>query len=323
MKLVECVLNISEGRRPEIINELASIIRNEPETKLLHSTSGATANRTVFTFAGPLDAVFSAAFRLIQRAVECLDMRTHTGVHPRNGVVDVCPFVPLGTTSMEDCINLANNLGKQVGEQLQVPVFMYENSALSPIRRNLAAIRGGEYEALRHKLTQMEWKPDFGPSHWNETSAKSGSIQIGARDILIAFNINLDTTSKSIATKIARQIRENGGRLPHVKARGWFIEEFNCAQVTINLTNFRKTPMHIVYETVKELAVSLGTRVTGSELIGLVPLEALLQAGRHFTQNDSLSQTDLIVGAIDGMGLSALAEFCPEKRIIEFALGQV
>jgi glutamate formiminotransferase / formiminotetrahydrofolate cyclodeaminase len=346
MKLVECVPNISEGRDRKIIDAVAAEVETVDGVRLLDVDPGATTNRTVITFVGPPEAAAEAAFRLIRRAAELIDMRAQKGEHARNGATDVCPFVPLTGVTMAECAELARAVGARVGSELGIPVYLYEHAATKPEWRNLANIRKGVYEALPQKLGKPEWKPDFGPDAWSERVARTGATQVGARQFLIAYNINLDTKNTKLAKRIGLVIREQGGAVKrdaggnklrgadgallkhekglfqHCKATGWFIEEFGCTQVTMNLTDYTVTPPHLVFDKVCELATELGLRVTGSELVGLIPLEAMLAAGRHYLRkqgaSDGVPEADLIEAARLSMSLSAISKFSPQERIVEY-----
>ncbi|MCK9460932.1 MAG: glutamate formimidoyltransferase [Proteobacteria bacterium] len=346
MRLVECVPNISEGRDRRIIDAVAAEVETVDGVRLLDVDPGATTNRTVITFVGSPEAAAEAAFRLIRRAAELIDMRGQRGEHPRNGATDVCPFVPLTGVTMADCAELARRVGARVGTELGIPVYLYEHAASKPEWRNLATIRKGEYEALPQKLGKPEWKPDFGPNEWSERVAKTGATQVGARQFLIAYNINLNTKNTKLAKRIGLVIREQGGAVKrdasgnklrgpsgellkhekglfdHCKATGWFIEEFGCAQVTMNLTDYTVTPPHLVFDKVCEIAAELGLRVTGSELVGLIPLEAVLAAGRHYLRkqgaSDGVPEADLIEAAHQSMSLSQISKFSPDERIVEY-----
>jgi len=293
-RIVECVPNFSEGRDPARIEAVTSAIRTVKEVTLLDVDPGAETNRTVVTIVGPPEAVVEAAFRAIAKAAEVLDMRQHKGAHPRMGATDVCPFVPVRGVSMEDCAELARQLGRRVGDELGIPVYLYEHAASRPERRNLAEVRAGEYEGLAARPGKPEWAPDFGPDAFN---AKSGATAIGAREFLIAYNVNVNTRSRELAHDIALDIRDKGrrkrdargkvirdeagkimmlpGRFRECKAVGWYIPEYGAAQVSINLTNYHVTSMQDVVDAVEEGALARGMRVTGSELVGLVPLEAV------------------------------------------------
>jgi glutamate formiminotransferase/formiminotetrahydrofolate cyclodeaminase len=346
MKLVECVPNISEGRDRRIIDTVAAEVSAVEGVMLLDVDPGAATNRTVITFVGAPEAASEAAFRLIRKAAELIDMRQQRGEHQRNGATDVCPFVPLAGTTMDDCADLARALGRRVGGELGIPVYLYEHAAGRPEWKNLANIRKGEYEALPGKLGRPEWRPDFGPDAWSDAVARTGATQIGARPFLIAYNINLNTRNAKLAKRIGLMIREQGGAVvrgpegeklrgpdgqllkherglfEHCKATGWFIEEYGCAQVTMNLTNHPVTPPHAVYDRVCQLAEELGVRVTGSEIVGLVPLDALLAAGRHYLRRQGASagvpEGDLIEMAVRSMGLAQISAFDPRERIVEY-----
>ncbi len=337
-KIVECVPNFSEGRNMKTIQEIANAVKETKDVYLLDVDPGEATNRTVITFVGTPEGVVEAAFKAIKKAAELIDMREHKGAHPRIGATDVVPFVPVKGVTMEDCIRLAEELGKRVGEELGIPVYLYEYAAKEDYRRNLADIREGEYEALPEKLKDEKWKPDFGPAEWNEHVAKTGATVIGARDFLIAYNINLNTTDKKLANKVAKVIREKGykkkmhdgtrqqipGRLKYVKAIGWYIDEYRRAQISINLTNFHKTPLWKVFETAEEEANKIGLRVTGSEIVGLIPLEAILDAGRHFLEKQGKStaipEEDIVHEAILSLGLNEVAKFDPDEKIIEYKI---
>lgn len=350
MKLVECVPNISEGRDKKVIDAIAREVETVEGVRLLDVDPGAATNRTVITFVGPPDNAVEAAFRLIRKAASLIDMKNHFGEHARNGATDVCPFVPLGNTTMAECVELAQRLGKRVGEELGIPVYLYEEAATKAEWKNLAKIRAGEYEALHTKLGKEEWKPDFGPNEFTPEVAKTGATQIGARQFLIAYNINLNTDNTKYARRIGMTIREQGGAVvrdadgkkkrgpdgqflknekglfEHCKATGWYIEEYGCAQVTMNLTDFHITPPHIVFDKVCELAEEVGVRVTGSEIVGLVPKEAILAAGRHYLTKQKSStgvpESDLVEMAIRSMGLNQVSQFNPKERIIEYCVAE-
>jgi glutamate formiminotransferase/formiminotetrahydrofolate cyclodeaminase len=343
MKLVECVPNFSEGKDPKIIQAITDEIQAQEGVTLLDVDAGAATNRVVVTFIGPPEAVKEAAFKAIKKAGELIDMERHKGEHPRMGATDVCPFVPVAEVSMEECVNLANELGQRVGEELKIPVYLYEYAAKTPLRKNLADIRKGEYEGLPEKLKDPLWKPDFGPAKF---VPKSGATVIGAREFLIAYNVNLNTKDPKLAHEIALRIREKGrikrdaqgkrvrdengklvripGTLKAVKARGWYIPEYNCAQVTMNLVNYKITPIHIAFEEICKQAQDLGLIVTGSEIVGMVPKSAILEAGRHFLLKQKKSigvpEEELIDIAIKSLGLNQVSEFIPEKKIIEYRL---
>ncbi len=341
MKLVECVPNFSEGRNMDIINAITKEIESIEEVMLLDVDPGIATNRTVVTFAGSPEKIKIAAFNAIKKAAELIDMSKHKGEHSRIGATDVCPFVPVSEVTMEECVEIAKEVGKRVGEELGIPVYLYEEAATRPERENLATIRQGEYEGLEEKLKDPEWKPDYGEAVFNP---RSGATVMGAREFLIAYNVNLNTKDKKIAGEIGKTIREAGkskkdesgkiirdengkavkipGTLKKVKAVGWYIEEYGQAQVSINLTSYKVTPFHRVFEEVKYQAEKLGALVTGSELVGLIPKEAMIEAGRYFLEKQCLSpgvpEEDLIHMAIMSMGLSQLGPFDPEKKIIEY-----
>ncbi len=336
-KIVECVPNFSEGRDMKVIEEIVNAIKEVENVYVLDVDPGKATNRTVVTFVGTPEAVKEAAFRGIKKAAELIDMRYHHGEHPRMGATDVCPFVPVKGVTMEDCVRIAEEVGKRVGEELGIPVYLYEYAAKEDYRRNLADIRAGEYEGLPEKLKDEKWKPDFGPAEWNENIAKTGATVIGARDFLIAYNVNLNTKDKELANKIAKVIREKGykkkengskvqvpGKLKYVKAIGWYIDEYERAQISINLTNFHKTPLWKVFETCEDEARELGLRVTGSEIVGLVPLEAMLDVGRHFLRkmekSDAVPEKDIVQEAILSLGLNDVAPFDPSEKIIEYKI---
>lgn len=345
-KLIECVPNFSEGRDMSIIRQITDQIESVEGVSLLDVDPGAATNRTVVTFVGTPDEVLEAAFKAVKKASELIDMRKHKGEHPRMGATDVCPLIPVANITMEETAELARKLAARIGNELGIPVYCYENAAFSPDRRNLANCRAGEYEGLPAKLADPHWKPDFGPAEFNE---RSGATAVGARDFLVAFNVNLNTTSTRRANAIAYDVREKGrplregdpitgkivkdeqgnpvnipGSLKAVKAIGWFIEEYGIAQISMNLTNISITPVHIAFDEVCRKADARGVRVTGSELVGLIPLRAMLEAGKYFLakQQRSLGVDDdeLIRIAIQSMGLDELKPFRPEEKIIEYVL---
>jgi len=341
--IIECVPNFSEGRDMTIIKQITDEIETVEGVRLLDVDPGKATNRTVVTFVGNPQAVIDAAFLAIKKAGELIDMRHHTGEHPRMGATDVCPLIPVSGISMEDTVAFAKKLAKRVGEELDIPVYLYEYAASESYRKNLADIRSGEYEGFAAKITKPEWKPDYGRAIFNE---QSGATVIGARDFLIAYNVNLNTTSTRRANAVAFDIREKGrtkkdekgkiakdangdpiwepGLLKSVKAIGWFIEEYGVAQISINLTNMHHTPLHILFDTACERAAARGMRVTGSELVGLVPLEAILEAGRYFLRKQQRStgvgDAELIRIAVKSLGLDELGPFDPQKKIIEYQL---
>ena len=345
-QIIECVPNFSNGRDKTVIDNITNQIKLVEGVKLLSIEPGEATNRTVVTFVGEPEKVIKAAFLAIKKASELIDMSKQTGEHPRMGATDVCPLIPISGISMEETVSYAKKLGKHVGEELKIPVYLYEDAATKPERKNLANIRSGEYEALEEKLKQQEWKPDFGSTSF-DIAKKTGATAIGARDFLIAYNINLNTTSTRRANAVAFDIREKGrisreggtltgkilkdkkgntiwkpGSLKHVKAIGWFIEEYGIAQISMNLTNIKQTPIHIVFEEVCKKAQERGLRVTGSELVGLIPLKSMLNAGKYFLkkQNRSLGieDSEIIKIAIKTMGLDELEDFNPNEKIIEY-----
>ncbi len=346
--LLECVPNFSEGRNLDVIRQITARIESVEGATLLHVDSGKATNRTVVTFAGSPGAVVEAAFRAIAAATELIDMRRHQGEHPRMGATDVCPLVPISGITMAETAELARRLAERVGRELDLPVYLYEAAQPDPARRNLAVIRAGEYEGLPKKLADPAWQPDFGPAAFNP---KSGATVIGARDFLVAFNVNLNTTSTRRANAVAFDVRESGrpkregdpvtgrivtdaqghpvmipGALKAVKAIGWYIEEYGIAQVSMNLTDVRTTPLHVAFDEVCRRAEARGLRVTGSELVGLIPLAAMLDAGRYYLRKQrrsvGVSERELIKIAVKSLGLDDLAPFAPEERIIEQRLQQ-
>lgn len=342
-QLIECVPNFSEGRNPAILKQITDTIESVAGVKLIDVDPGAATNRTVVTFVGEPEAVIEAAFQAIRKACEVIDMSRHSGEHPRMGATDVCPLIPIANISMEETAEWARRLGERVGRELDLPIYLYEAAASSPARQNLADIRAGEYEALREKLANPIWKPDFGPAKFN---AKSGATVIGARDFLIAYNVNLNTTSVRRANSVAFDVREKGrvlndpdgkpmkdalgephrqpGTLKGVKAIGWFIEEYGIAQISMNITDARATPLHLAFEECCKSADRRGMRVTGSELVGLVPLNSILEAGRYFLKKQQrsvgVSESELIKIAVKSMGLDELSPFDPQQKIIEYNL---
>jgi len=342
-QLIECVPNFSEGRDPRIIERIADAIRSVDGVKLLNVDPGKATNRTVMTLVGEPAQVVEAAFRGISEAASLIDMSKHTGEHPRMGATDVCPFIPVAGISMEETAAWSVKLAERVGKELGIPVYLYEDAQPSKERSNLSVIRAGEYEGFFKKIKEPQWKPDFGPA---EFPAKTGATVIGARDFLIAYNVNLNTKSVKRANSIAFDVREAGrvkldekgnkvldasgqevripGTLKGVKAIGWYIDEYGIAQVSINITRFRETPLHKVFEECNESAHRRGQRVTGSELVGLLPLSAMLEAGRYFLKKQRLSagqsDADLIHIAVKSMGLDELAPFNARERIIEYAM---
>ena len=344
--LIECVPNFSEGRNLEVIRKITARIESVVGATLLHVDPGKATNRTVVTFAGGPDAVVEAAFRAIMAAAEGIDMRRHTGEHPRMGATDVCPLVPISGITMAETAELARRLGERVGRELGIPVYLYEESQPDPGRKNLAVIRSGEYEGLAKKLSDPAWKPDFGPAAFNPGA---GATVIGARQFLVAFNVNLNTTSTRRANAVAFDVRESGrpkregdaltgkivmdaagepvmtpGSLKAVKAIGWYIEEYGIAQVSMNLTDLGVTPLHRAFDETCRAAELRGLRVTGSELVGLIPLSALTDAGRHYLRKQKrslgVSEAELITLAVRSLGLEDLTPFDPSERIIEYRL---
>jgi glutamate formiminotransferase len=345
-KLIECVPNFSEGRDLEIIRQITAAIEAVEGVSLLDVDPGASTNRTVVTFVGSPEAAVEGAFRGIQKAADLIDMRKHKGAHPRMGATDVCPFIPVSNVSWEEAIACAKQLGKRVGDELKIPIYLYEKAAKDPSRSNLSIIRAGEYEGFFEKIKEAKWKPDFGPAVFNE---KSGATVIGAREFLVAYNVNLNTKAVRRATSVAFDVRENGrvktddgtpsgkpvldahgepvrvpGMLKHVKAIGWYVEEYGIAQVSINLTNIEETPLHAAFDACNEAASKRGLRVTGSEVVGMVPKKCLVDAGRYFLRkqkwSEGASEEDLIDIAVRSMGLSELKPFDPKEKIIEFKM---
>ena len=333
-QLIECVPNFSEGNDLSIIHQITRQIEAVEGARVLNVDPGKATNRTVVTIVGTPEAVVEAAFRAIKKAGELIDMSKHKGEHPRMGATDVCPFIPIANISMEETAVYATQLAKRVGEELNIPVYLYEAAQPNKQRSNLSVIRAGEYEGFLKKIQMPEWKPDFGPATFD---AKRGATVIGARDFLVAYNVNLNTTSTRRANAIAfdvreagRTIEENGvkihqpGTLKSVKAIGWFIEEYGIAQISMNLTNINITPMHIAFDEVCKKADARGIRVTGSELVGLIPLKSMLDAGKYFLQKQKrsvgVSEKELIKIAVKSLGLEELTPFKPEERIIEYLL---
>jgi glutamate formiminotransferase/formiminotetrahydrofolate cyclodeaminase len=345
-KLIECVPNFSEGRDLDIIRQITAAIESAAGVSLLDVDPGASTNRTVVTFVGTPDAVVEGAFRGIQKAAELIDMRKHKGTHPRMGATDVCPFIPVSNVSWEEAIACAKQLGKRVGDELKIPVYLYEKAAKDSARANLAVIRAGEYEGFSEKIKEPSWKPDFGPGVFNE---KAGATAIGAREFLVAYNVNLNTKAVRRANAIAFDVRENGrvktddgtpsgkpvvdasgqpvripGMLKHLKAIGWYVEEYGIAQVSMNLTNIEETPLHAAFDACNEAASKRGLRVTGSEIVGMLPKKCLVDAGRYFLRkqkwSEGASEEVLIDMAIRSMGLSELKPFDPKEKIIELKM---
>lgn len=343
VRLVECVPNFSEGKDRKIIDAIADAITSVSGIRLLDVDPGKSTNRTVMTFVGSPETVVEAAFQGIARAAQLIDMRKHTGEHPRMGATDVCPFVPVTGVSMEDCVKLARELGERVGKELSIPVYLYAEAASKPSRRSLAEIRHGEYEGLETKMKNADFAPDFGPGTFN---AHSGATVIGARHFLIAYNVNLNTRSKKLANEIALNIREAGrakrdekgeivkdangetvkvaGSLKECRAVGWYVDEYERAQVSINLTNFEVTGIERAFDEVVKEAEKLGVRVTGSEIVGLVPLKPMLHAGEHYLKKQGRStgvpEEELISCAVQSLGLSELSPFKPAEKIVEYTV---
>ncbi len=343
MKIVECVPNISEGRRKDVYDAVAAAAASVSDVTLLNVDPGGDTNRTVITFVGAPDAVLEAAFRLVKKGIELIDMTTHRGAHPRIGAVDVVPFIPVANVTMDECAELARKLGERVGRELDVPVYLYEHACSVPERRNLAEIREGEYEGFAKRVADPKWLPDFGPARF---IARSGATVIGARKFLVAYNVNINTLDKRLANRVAFDVRERGrmkrdendqpvvdangqpvwepGILKSVKAVGWVIPEFGCAQISINLTDLDTTPLHVAFDACEDRARERGLRVTGSEIVGLVPRQVLLDAGRHYLgrmgRPTGVSESALVHIAIRTLGLSEVKPFDPRERVIEYRL---
>ncbi len=346
-RLLECVPNISEGCDKAIITAIADEIRSVEGVKLLNIDSGKAANRTVYTFIGIPEKVVEACFLMTKKALELIDMRNHKGQHPRLGAVDVCPLVPVQGVTMDEAVNYAHQLGERIGQELKISGYFYANASKTPNRNNLAVCRSGQYEGLKDKIQNPKWKPDFGPAEFTEVAEKFGAMMISARDFLVAYNLNLDTTSTKIANDIAGAIRESGrfkrdektgkilkdsngksilipGKLKAVKSIGWYIEDFKKVQVSCNLIDYKTTPMHVLFKVTVEEAKKRGVEVTGSEVIGLLPLKTLLDAGKYFLEKEQLpttvSEKKKIQIAIQKMGLDEVKPFIPEKNIVEYAI---
>lgn len=348
-RIIECVPNFSEGRNMEVIKQITDAIEGVKGVKLLDVDPGEATNRTVVTFVGNPEAVADAAVASIKRATELIDMRQHKGAHPRMGACDVCPLIPVSGITMEECAELARALAKRVADELGVPTYCYEAAAFKPERRNLAVCREGEYEGLPEKMANEEKRPDFGARPYDEGIARTGATAVGARDFLVAVNYNLNTTSTRRANAIAFDVREKGrpmregnpitgkiirdengepvmkpGTLKECKAIGWFIEEYGIAQVSMNMTNLAVTPLHVAFDEVCRAADARGVRVTGTEIVGLIPKKALVDAGRHFLRKQQRStgvpERELVRIAIESMGLSNLKEFKPEEKVVEYIL---
>ena len=345
-RIIECVPNFSEGRDMGVIKQITDVIESVEGIKLLNIDPGKDTNRTVVTFVGPPEAVGKAAFLAVKRASEVIDMSKHHGAHPRMGATDVCPFIPVSGVTMEETVTVAHQVAEKIGTELGIPVYCYENAAFCEERKNLANCRAGEYEGLKKRLSDPAWKPDFGPARFNE---RSGATAVGARDFLVAFNVNLNTTSTRRANAIAYDVREKGrtkregdpltgqivydengkkamipGSLKSVKAIGWYIQEYGITQISMNLTNISVTPVHIAFDEVCRKAEVRGIRVTGSELVGLIPLKAILDAGRYFLhkqqRSTGVSDEELVKIAIKTMGLNEIHQFKPEEKIIEYVM---
>jgi len=345
-QIIECVPNFSEGRDLDVIRQITAAIEGVDGISLLNVDPGASTNRTVVTFAGSPEAAVEAAFRGIKKAAELIDMRKQNGAHPRMGATDVCPFIPVSNVSWEEAILCAQQLGKRVGEELNIPVYLYEKAAKDPGRSNLSIIRAGEYEGFFEKIKEPPWKPDFGPAEFNE---KAGATVIGAREFLAAYNVNLNTRAVRRATSVAFDVRENGrvktedgtpsgkpvldakgepvrvpGMLKYVKAIGWYVEEYGMAQVSMNLTNLEETPLHAAFDACCEAAHQRGLRVTGSEVVGMLPKKCLMDAGKYFLRkqkwSEGASEEELIEIAIRSMGLSEVKPFEPKEKIIELKM---
>jgi glutamate formiminotransferase / formiminotetrahydrofolate cyclodeaminase len=340
-RLVECVPNFSEGRNRAVIDAISDAIKGVADVKLLDVDPGADTNRTVYTFVGPPDAVADAALKAAHRAYELIDMAKHQGAHPRMGAMDVCPIVPVSGVTMDECVEISRGIGRRIAEELDLPVYFYEYAATSDARRSLANIRAGEYEGLERKLRDPAWAPDAGPARFDP---RFGAPVVGAREFLIAYNVNLNTRDRRLANEIALNIREGGrlkrdkagnpvvdekgtqvkvpGRLKAVRAIGWYIDQYRQAQVSINLIDYKITPLHVVFETVREEAETLGLVVTGSELVGLMPLQPLLDAGRFYLRKQGKSagapERDVVETAIRSLGLDQLAAFDADKKVIEY-----
>lgn len=341
-RIVECVPNFSEGRDLTIIDKITAEIQKINGVELLDVDPGEATNRTVVTIAGDPDAAVEAAFQAIKKASELIDMTRQKGAHPRMGATDVCPFIPVSGITMDECVELANRLGKRVGDELGIPVYLYEYAASRPERKNLANCRAGEFEGLKAREGKEKWTPDYGPFKFG----KSGATAISARDFLIAWNVNLNTKNTKLASKIANRLREKGyakmnkpgvfardedgnvifipGKFKGAKAVGWFIDEYNRAQISINITNHHVSPLHEIYDEACRLADEFGLRATGSELVGLVPLDAMVDAGKHYLKKQGMStgisENDLVDNAIMSLGLSEVSTFDPEDKIIEYRL---
>jgi len=348
-QLIECVPNISEGRDMNIINQVTAEIEKVEGVKLLDVDPGQTTNRTVITFVGEPKQACEAAFRVVKKAAELIDMRQHHGAHPRQGATDVCPLIPVSNITMEETVEYAHKLAERIGNELQIPIYCYENAAKLPERRNLAYCRTGEYESLSTRLGTDQWKPDYGPNAWNDHTAQTGATQVGARDFLVAINYNLNTTSTRRANAIAFDVREKGrpmreggkpsgkpmkdengktimipGTLKGTKAIGWYIEDYGIAQVSMNITSIKVAPVHMCFDEVCRCAQNRGLRVTGCEIVGLIPKSVLIDAGKYYLakQKRSLgvSEDEIMKVAVKSMGLDDLKPFNPKEKVIEFLI---
>ena len=348
-QLIECVPNISEGRDMNIINQVTAEIEKVEGVKLLDVDPGQTTNRTVITFVGEPEQACEAAFRVVKKAAELIDMRQHHGAHPRQGATDVCPLIPVSNITMEETVEYAHRLAERIGNELQIPIYCYENAAKLPERRNLAYCRTGEYESLSTRLGTDQWKPDYGPNTWNDHTAQTGATQVGARDFLVAINYNLNTTSTRRANAIAFDVREKGrpmreggkpsgkpmkdengkpimipGTLKGTKAIGWYIEDYGIAQVSMNITSIKVAPVHLCFDEVCRCAANRGIRVTGCEIVGLIPKSVLIDAGKYYLakQKRSLgvSEEEIMKVAIKSMGLDDLKPFDPKEKVIEYLI---
>lgn len=348
-QLIECVPNFSEGNDMHIIGQITDAMKTVEGVSVIDIDPGKATNRTVVTMVGEPEPVCEAAFRAVKKAAELIDMAKHKGAHPRFGATDVCPLVPVAGITMEETVEYARKLARRIGEELNIPVYCYESAAYTPERKNLATCRAGEYEALGERLGSEQWHPDFGPREWNSHTTRTGATAVGARNFLVAYNINLNTTSTRRANAIAFDVRERGrvkregdpltgklvkdangkqvmipGSLKSVKAIGWFIEEYGVAQISMNLTDISVTPVHVAFDEVCRKAAERGIRVTGSELVGVIPLQAMLDAGRYFLRKQErstgVSDKELIKIAVKSLGLDELYPFDPDKKIIEYIL---
>jgi len=338
MKIIECVPNFSEGRNEELFNSIKRVLSDTPDVKLLNLEPDADYNRVVVTLAGNENSIIEGAVNACKTAAEMIDMTKHKGEHPRLGAIDVVPFIPVKNTTMEECVKVSEIFGERIARELNVPVYLYEHAARSPQRVSLSSIRKGEYEGLEAKLTDPEWKPDFGESKFN---AKSGAIVTGARFFLVAYNVNIKTTDIKISKEIAETLRESGkpkrdingniikengktvnipGRLKNVKGMGVLLEKYNITQVSMNLTNYNITAIYTAFEEVKKEAKRLGAEVDGSEIVGLVPLEALLQAGRFYSNGKANKEEELVDLAIEKLGLGSLNPFDKQQKIIDYMI---